>query len=271
LDNENQIKSPTANAENQSTQTGQTGASVYAFRSMPDQSTQIQLLHGKGFGKPGGQPGFPKLGEIRDLDNTVWDVREIRPTKHGFDMLYGTRTLGRGVLSGGKPRLIATIDLMEFWSVNGTRRDGILFDLPEGHRALDSMRAQLGFNFLEATHAFWNDRIDDLRSLPAKEFAARHGVSQSAAMSRRYRLFGSTKRPRGWWRNRKVLSLLLSSQTLRKVASKLGISNCHVFHLRARAKQELLEENNRVNPKLVSFRTFSETAKTGDCEPPLAA
>jgi hypothetical protein len=250
MPNEQQTKAPGVSTGNYPSQTL---APQYAFKPNQDHSPEPNLK-------------FPKLGEIIDIENTLWDVREIRPTKHGFDMHYGTRA--SRAYNGRIPRLIATIDLMEFWSANGTRHDGFLFDLPASHHSLTSMRARLGFNFFEATAAFWEDRIADLASLSSQEFATRHGVTPCSAASRRYRIFGTTLRPRGWWRKRNVLTLLLSSQTLRKVGAKLSISSCHAFHLRARARQEY--GINAVNTKLISF-PVAQTPGADDYNPPIAA
>jgi hypothetical protein len=237
------------------------GASYYAFK--PRQGISPDTA-------PEKQHKNPKLGEMTDLDGTLWEVREIRPTKHGFDLYCGNPVSYRGTPIRGKSRLIPSIELMEFWSDNGTRRDGVLFDLPANRNTLKSMRATLGFNLHEATHAFWEDRLSDLRLLSADEFAEKHGVSRSAALARRLSIFGRTMRPVGWWRKPKVIAILLSGQFLRIIGRQLGISTCYAFDLRARA-QKLRQENNRVNGKLVSFPSFSETAKTGDHEPPLAA
>ncbi len=250
MPNEHQTKASAVTAGNYPSQTL---APQYAYQPGQDQSPEVHR-------------NFPKLGEITDIENTLWDVREIRPTKHGFDMHYGTRTSRAS--NAGKPRLIATIDLMEFWSANGTRRDGLLFDLPARRSSLASMRTRIGFNIHDDADAFWEDRLADLASLSSQEFAIRHGVTPCSAASRRYRIFGSTLRPRGWWRKRKVVTLLLSSQSLRKVGAKLGISSCHAFHLRARARQEY--GTNPVNAKLISF-PVAQTSKAGDYLPPIAA
>jgi hypothetical protein len=249
----------------------QTGADSFVFQSWQGHPREIRPLRGKGSCTPEARLKFPKRGEIGDIDGILWDVRDIRPTKHGFDIYYGTPAFHSCGSLSRKPRLIATSHLVEFWDANCTRGHGFLFDLPAGRTTLKRLRARLGFNFHDDTDAFWKDRIDDLRSLSGKEFAARHGVSRDLAVDWRCRFFGSTRRTSGWWRKPKVMAALLSGQTLCKIGRKLGISVSQVFRLRARARQESQEANNRVNPGLVSFRTFFETAKTGDYEPPLAA
>jgi hypothetical protein len=34
---------------------------------------------------------YPVLYQVRDVDNDLWDVRDIRPARHGLDILYGSR------------------------------------------------------------------------------------------------------------------------------------------------------------------------------------
>ncbi len=242
------------------------GAAVgFTFQPSQDQLFPLPPLPGKRSEK------FPILGQIRDIAGTLRDVREIRPTKHGFDMYYGTPSSRRGASPGGKPHLIASIGLMEFWHENGTRGRGFLFDLPAGYSTLKSLRARLGFNFRDDTDAFWNARIGDLMSLSTTQFASRHDVTASAAAHWRYKIFGSITRPKGWWNTRKVVAVLVSGQRLAIIGKKLGISTSHAFRLRAQARRQIREGNNRVNPKLVSFRTFLKTPPTGASQPPLAA
>lgn len=48
------------------------------------------------------------LGQVRDVEGSLWDVRQIRDTKHGFDLLFGSPEPRLGSYKGGLPRLIAT-------------------------------------------------------------------------------------------------------------------------------------------------------------------
>jgi hypothetical protein len=289
--NEHPTKSPYANAENHTTQThqpayseseqeqitrtiavlqGKIGADSLAFQSWQDRSPETQPLDGKDLGQPEMQLRFPKLGEIADLAGTLWDVSEIRPTKHGFDIYYGTPTSHPGGDLRVRPHPIATIGLMEFWHDNSTRSHGFLFDLPVGCSTLKNMRARLGFNFHEDLHAFWEDRIDDLRSLSRKKFAARHGVSPELASHRRRKMVGNTARVPGWWRKREVIAILLSSQSLVGIGRKLGISVGYVSRLRQRARQEAQQSRVPVSTNLILFPA-SETSIEGDYQPPIAA
>ena len=33
---------------------------------------------------------YPVLGQVRDVEVGLWDVREIRDTKYNFDLLFGS-------------------------------------------------------------------------------------------------------------------------------------------------------------------------------------
>jgi hypothetical protein len=56
------------------------------------------------------------------------DVRQIRDTRPGFDLLFGSPARP-GVYRSGLPRLIATRPLADFWEAHQTKRR-VLFDLP---------------------------------------------------------------------------------------------------------------------------------------------
>jgi len=57
---------------------------------------------------------FPICGEVKDVDGTLWDVRHVRNTRHGFDLCLGTPANDHGAFRGGLPRLIATEGLRDF-------------------------------------------------------------------------------------------------------------------------------------------------------------
>jgi hypothetical protein len=191
------------------------------------------------FSKPEALRQFPKVGEIRDVDGHLWDVRDIRSTKYGFNLCYGT--LANDPIpygGGGLPRLIDTEALRDFWDANRTTHCGLLFDLPAGRTTLKRARKRLGFNFHDDTQEFWRDRMGDLELLPAREFAARHGVQRAVALDRRRGIFGTQTRATGWWRKPKFVKILLSDLTLTRAGRKLGISITHTKRLRDRVQQE---------------------------------
>lgn len=184
---------------------------------------------------------FPIVGQVKDVDGTLWDVRDVRNTNHGFDLLFGTPAHNHGSYRGGLPRLIATSALLDFWDANRTKGHGFLFDLPAGRTTLKRVRRRLGFNQRHDVIEFWTDRIEDLASLPMSEFAARHGVGLSLAFDWRQKMVGKRARPIGWWRNPEVCGILLSGLTLTKIGRRLNISISQAKRLRDQAKQEPLE------------------------------
>ena len=48
----------------------------------------------KGFARPDAMRKY-RLGEVTDYCQEAWDIRQIRPMQHGFDLLYGSRTSER--------------------------------------------------------------------------------------------------------------------------------------------------------------------------------
>ena len=176
------------------------------------------------------------LGQVRDVEGSVWDVRQIRDTKHGFDLLFGSPEPRLGSYGGGLPRLIATQPLVDYWEANRTRHDGVLFDLPARRTTLKRVRRRLGFNYHDDLSEFWRERIEDLQTLSAREFARRHKVDVAVVFETRTKLLGPRARALGWWSNPGPLEVLQSDITLREMGEKLGISITHAKRLRDRAR-----------------------------------
>src|SRR5437868_5316687 len=84
---------------------------------------------------------YPVVGHVHDVDGALWGVRDVRGTKHGFDLLYGSPVSRFGSYVSGLPRLIATQPLWDFWDANRTKRDGAIYDLPAGRTTLKRVRA----------------------------------------------------------------------------------------------------------------------------------
>lgn len=125
------------------------------------------------------------IGTATDWLGRGWDVRERRPTAHGFDVLIGwpqdeARGRGtRGVAVVPTPQLAAYL--------SETRQRDI--DLPIGITAAKRLRREIGVSW--SWDAWWAARRADLLSMTLEAFAARHGCSIGAASQRRAEL----KRP----------------------------------------------------------------------------
>jgi hypothetical protein len=179
---------------------------------------------------------YPVLGQVRDVHNYPWDVRDIRATRHGFDLLYGSPVYRLANDSCGLPRLIATRELHAYWEANKTKHDGVLFDLPAGRTTLKRARHSLGLHYHRDVKHYWSEHIRDLETLPAREVAARHNIDVCVAFERRRQFVGKRARPLDWWRTPHTLDILLSNITLREIGEKLGIGTTHAKRLRDRAR-----------------------------------
>jgi len=182
------------------------------------------------------KPNPKILGQVVDVEGSLWDMRQIRDTRHGFDLLFGSPARP-GVYRGGLPRLIATQPLADFWEAHQTKQR-VLFDLPAGRTTLKRVRSRLGFNYRRDVAEFWQERIEDLASLKCGEFARRHKVPVHMVLGTRRRLLGTSARPVGWWRKPEFLEILRSSVPLRVMGEKLGVSISQAHRLKRRARLE---------------------------------
>jgi len=178
------------------------------------------------------------IGQTRDVDGKMWAILQRRPTKHAFDLLYGNPMTASGHYRGGIPRLIVTHELRAFWDLNRTKLDGFLFDLPAGRTTLKRARKRLGYDVRQARADFYRERMQDLATLRPAEFAIKHDVTKDLAFDWRLRLVGTCARPKGWWREPRVLEILRNSPTLAAAARQLGIGTSHVGRLRGRMAAE---------------------------------
>lgn len=182
---------------------------------------------------------YPICGQVFDVDGTLWDVRDVRTTKHGFDLCFGTPADDHGAYRGGLPRLIATAPLRKYWEDTRTNGDAVIFDLPAGRTTLKRVRRRLGFNFVLDRRQLWATRAEDLAILPIREFAQKHRVMKDVAFAWRRRLTGNQpSRETGWWRKPRYLKILLADTLLKDAARKLGISTSHTHRLRLLAHEE---------------------------------
>jgi hypothetical protein len=177
---------------------------------------------------------YPVIGEARDVCGRLWYVRDIRTTKHGFDLLFGSPVDGDRRF-WGLPRLIPTRELIEYWDANRTKHDGVLFDLPAGRTTLKRVRARFGFHYLHDLDAFWKQRLEELKTLKSRELAARYNLNVEVVKDARRRFLGRTAREIGWWQTPETLAILRSDLKLREIGQKLGIGTTHASRLKVRA------------------------------------
>jgi hypothetical protein len=183
---------------------------------------------------------YPIIGEIKDVEGRWWWIRDVRETKYGFDLLCGSlvsRSIPHPV---GYPGVIPTQELIDFWEANKRKRDCTVYNLPAGDTTLMYVRRRYGFDVHSATDIFYRERIDDLRTLSPSQFAAKHNVNACTVYSMRQRYLGRTSRETGWWRERRILNILLSRLTYREKARKLGIGATHARRLSLLAAAEQL-------------------------------
>ena len=119
------------------------------------------------------------IGHATDCAGIEWDVRERRPTVHGFDVLIGwpkgepRGKGGRGVAA------IITAELAQY--LQSTRLRDV--DLPIGTTTVKRMRADIGVSW--SWDGWWEARADDLRTMTLQAFCDKHGCSLGAASQRR--------------------------------------------------------------------------------------
>jgi len=176
-------------------------------------------------------------GRVKDFNKVLWNVREVRPTKHGFDLYFGTPHETYYVPYHGSTQLIVTKALRDFWHANRTKRLRFFLDLPAAANSLKRAVRRLRFNHRDEVRAFWTERAEDLASLPTREFAAKHGVDPGLAFEWRFKLV-RRGRPAGWWRTPEILKVLLSGVSLGEAGRELGIGISEVHRLRRLAKRD---------------------------------
>jgi hypothetical protein len=173
------------------------------------------------------------LFQTQDTFGKTWNVEQVRPTHHGFDVLYGQKE----GLPGSIPRLICTTELREFWDAHKATYDAATYDLPMGRTTIKRARKKLGFNRGKDLSKFWMDRIHDLKTMTPREFAAKHNLTVSMAFDARARLLGRSARQLGWWKTPSIVQFLRSGVICREIKEKLGVSLTHAHRLRKRACQ----------------------------------
>ena len=133
----------------------------------------------------------PVISSAVDHEGRTWDVTEVRPTGYGFDLLLGwPEDMDRG-LGRGRSRVILTPELVGLVRDADKAKD---LGLPA---EVQHIRKRLGLTKHNAPHTrrprlWWVERLPDLLGLTVKQFADKHGVSQSYVVKWRKRLTGLT-------------------------------------------------------------------------------
>jgi hypothetical protein len=210
------------------------------------------------------KPEVSKFDLVQDIDGAVWEARHIRTTKYGFDLIIGAHWPRRGSYRMGPARLLATQPLVDFWEANRLNHDGMVFDLPAGRTTLKRLRRRLGFNYFGALSEFWQERIEDLKTLSAREFAKRHDVNLEVVFDTRRKLLGIRARPLDWWKKPLPLQVLRSKIPLREVGEKLGISISHAKRLRDRLPEVITDAPDRTTAPTLQISAGSPSLPSLD-------
>ena len=124
-----------------------------------------------------------KRETVNDVWGGKWLVRESRETPHGFEVKFGIRPDA----TRSTPALIVTKPLVAYLKRHpeSTLRD---LELPVSGSTVQKLRIRLGIVQVGDRGRWWEDRIDELRSLGATEFARKHGVTRTLVYYHRRRL-----------------------------------------------------------------------------------
>lgn len=119
------------------------------------------------------------IGHATDYAGVEWDVRERRPTTHGFDILVGWPSDDLRGKGGRGVATIITAELAHYLQVTRLR-DTVL---PIGRSTIKRLRREVGITW--SWDDWWSQRADDLRTMTLQAFCDRHGCSVGAASQRR--------------------------------------------------------------------------------------
>lgn len=177
------------------------------------------------------------VDRIKDLWGDEWDVREYRPTGHGFPVALGWPTgVPRGRGGSGGPRAVLTEPVVIYLA--GLRDSPQDIRLPIGRTTLKRLRRALGHHWRVDRAAWWEARVEDLSDLTLTAFAAKHGVSVASASHARSALYGRMIRAPGWWQAPDVVEIILSDMPRAVIAEQLDVSVGTIGRLRWLLRQE---------------------------------
>jgi hypothetical protein len=175
------------------------------------------------------------IDTVVDLYGVSFDVRERRPTKHGFDLLFGWPSGKRG-MGHGAPRVILTSGLADY--LESIRLTPGSSDLPISRSAIKRLRFILRHCWKEDLAAWWKKNLQE------------SGKGASAFYMWRKRLgMDDTQRPgsiRSFWTedmDQKLLELKKRGKTTKEISDILGRSPYAVFSRKRRlARKEKFSE-----------------------------
>lgn len=101
-------------------------------------------------------------GRVNDFNKAPWNVCELRPTKHGFDLYFGTRRDTYRAPYSSPSTLMVRRALRDFRHANRAKGLRFFLDLPVSSSALELALRRLRLNHREDVKAFWNERVQDL-------------------------------------------------------------------------------------------------------------
>lgn len=128
------------------------------------------------------------LYRAADSLGRLWDVREERPTNHGWPLLLGwPADTPRGQGAGG-PRVVPTQELTAYFAAHKLAPSKM--DLPIGRTAIKRLRKLFGMDWYKDNAEWWQDHCFELTA-PLEDFAETHGKSLGAASNNRRMICGN--------------------------------------------------------------------------------
>jgi hypothetical protein len=174
--------------------------------------------------EPGSAPAHSsrlRLGEyVLDAWGDPWRVQQTRQTDFDFAIYLGRPREMTGPMG---PEVIITPELAEHFE--RCRRNPGSLGLPLGQTVIKRIRGVLGHHRHQDAEMWWLERLTDLHEMTTADFCARHRVSAGAvSQARQHYLQEHRLRDKNWWREPKMLELLMSKMPSAWIAMKLGLA-----------------------------------------------
>jgi hypothetical protein len=115
---------------------------------------------------------------ISDCLDRRWRISEAIPTRHGWPVFLGRPLREDGTCFRQRATTILTPELRDHLSATVAIPSAV--DLPLSPPTVNRLRRMLGLTWREHRRQWWEEREEDLHTLTEDEFAAKHGVTQSA-------------------------------------------------------------------------------------------